>query len=46
VNWHGPRQAEIIEVRRSRVKAQFPLNDGTMYVIDRPADTVHLIDEK
>jgi hypothetical protein len=45
VNWRGLREAEIIEVRRSRVKAQFPLNDGTMYVIDRPADEVQLLDE-
>jgi hypothetical protein len=42
VNWRGPREAEIIEIRRSRVKARFSIN-GVVHVIDRPANEVSLI---
>ena len=39
VKWRGQREAEIVEVRRSRVKARFTLK-GQVRVIDRPADEV------
>lgn len=39
VNWRGQREAEIIEIRRSRVKAKFSIN-GEVRVIDRPANEV------
>jgi hypothetical protein len=41
VNWRGPREAEVIEIRRTRVKAAFTLPDGSRYVIDRSAGEVH-----
>lgn len=44
VNWRGQREATITEVRRTRVKAEFQLGHGAMYVIDRPADQVKLIE--
>ena len=39
VNWRGPREAEIVEIRRSRIKARFSVN-GAVHVIDRPANEV------
>jgi hypothetical protein len=42
VNWRGPREAEIVEIRRSRVKARFSVN-GVVQVIDRAANEVSLI---
>jgi hypothetical protein len=40
VMWHGPRDAVIVEVRRTRVQAAFTLPNGTEHVIDRSADEV------
>lgn len=40
VRWHGPREATIVEVRRTRVKAAFVLPDGTEQIVDRSADEV------
>jgi len=42
VDWHGPREAEITEIRKTRVKATFTLPDGSRHVIDRSADQVSL----
>jgi hypothetical protein len=40
VSWRGPRQAEVIEIRRSRVKLAFTLPNGSRRIIDRSADEV------
>jgi hypothetical protein len=32
VNWRGPREAEIIEIRRTRIKAAFTLPNGSRHV--------------
>jgi hypothetical protein len=41
VNWRRRQyEAEVVEVRRTRVKAQFPLEDGSVHLIDRPANEV------
>jgi hypothetical protein len=45
VSWRGPREAEIIEIRRTRVRAAFTLPDGSRYVIDRSADQVSRADD-
>jgi hypothetical protein len=40
VTWRGPREAVITELRRTRIKAEFTLPDGTVEWVDRRADEV------
>jgi hypothetical protein len=42
VTWRGQREAQVIEIRRSRVKAQFTYKGETI-TVDRSADDVQLL---
>jgi hypothetical protein len=40
ITWRGPREAEVIEVRRSRIKVSFVLHNGNEQIVDLSADEV------
>ena len=43
VKWRDRlREAEVIEIRRTRLKSRLRLDDGSEHVIDRPANEVQL----
>jgi hypothetical protein len=46
VTWRGQREAVITELRRSRLRAEFTLPDGTVTEVDPRADEVTPIEDK
>lgn len=42
VKWRGMREAEVVEIRRTRIKLAFDHN-GSRHVIDRSADEIEAV---